>query len=156
MKRNIIDWKAFMIGVLISILLTLMLTCLSSCVSMQDEDGNTFYRLSPTAHKTISDAGDAGTNILGILSVFFPALGPIAGAAAAGTYTWKRMGKQVTKYKQPLEHTVYVLEELKKNKELWAKVKPYLKGEADNVWSIPSANTEATIREIVDENQGAT
>ena len=69
--------------------------------------------------------------------------------------TWNRMGKKVTKYKTPLEHTVNVLEELKKDEKLWAKIKPYLKGNAKGVWSVvPSAKTEATIREAIDKNAG--
>lgn len=133
----------------------LLFLCVTGCQLIKDETG-THIRLSPQGHKTISDIGKGGTNILGILSMFVPALAPIAAAVGAGTITWNRMGKKVTKYKTPLEHTVYVLENLKKNKKLWAQVKPYLKGNVENVWSMPSAKTETTIREIVDNNQGAT
>ena len=133
----------------------LLFLCVTGCQLIKDETG-THIRLSPQGHKTISDVGDSATGILNILSVFVPTLIPVAAAATAGTAVWKKMGKKVTKYKTPLEHTVNVLEELKRNKKLWAQVKPYLKGNTTNAWSLPSAKTEATIREIIDDNQGAT
>jgi len=132
----------------------LLFLCVTGCQLVKDETG-THIRLSPQSHKTISDAAKGGVDLLSILSIFVPTLAPIAAAAGAGVITWNRMGKKVTKYKTPLEHTVYVLESLKKNEKLWTQVKPYLKGNAENVWSLPSAKTEATIREIVDDNQGA-
>lgn len=130
----------------------------SSCASFRDEDGTFNIRLTPKTHKTIGDVGKGTTDILGILSMFVPALAPIAAAAGAGTITWNRMGKKVTKYKTPLEHTVDVLEELKKDDKLWAQVKPYLKGtmKGKGVWvEKPAPKTEATIRELIDDNQGA-
>lgn len=133
----------------------LLFLCVTGCQLVKDETG-THIRLSPQSHKTISDVGNSTTSILDILSVFVPALIPVAAAATAGTAVWKKMGKKVTKYKTPLEHTVGVVEAIKKNKKLWTQVKPYLKGNVENVWSMPSAKTEATIREIVDDNQGAT
>jgi hypothetical protein len=133
----------------------LLFLCVTGCQLVKDETG-THIRLSPQGHKTIGDVGDSATGILDILSVFVPALIPVAAAATAGTAVWKKMGKKVTKYKTPLEHTVGVLEGLKKDEKLWKLVKPYLKGNVKDVWSLPSAKTEATIREIVDDNQGAT
>ena len=133
----------------------LLFLCGTGCQLIKDETG-THIRLSPQGHKTISDVGDSATGILSILSMFIPALIPVAAAATTGTAVWKTMGKKVTKYKTPLEHTVGVVEAIKKDKKLWALVKPYLKGDAKNVWSVPSAKTETTIREIVDDNQGAT
>ncbi len=127
----------------------------TSCAIVKDETG-THIRLSPGAHKTIGDAGKAGVDILGILSMFIPTLVPITAAAGAGVVTWNRMGKKVTKYKTPLEHLVFTLEDLKKDEKLWALVKPYLKGTSNNQWSIPSAKTETTIRELIDKNDGAT
>ncbi len=132
----------------------LLFLCVTGCQLIKDETG-THIRLSPQSHKTISDVGKAGVDILSILSIFIPALAPITAAAGVGYVTWNRMGKKVTKYKTPLEHTVTVLGELKKDKKLWALVKPYLKGNAEGVWSVPSAKTEATIREIVNDNQDA-
>ncbi len=132
----------------------LLFLCVTGCQLVKDETG-THIRLSPQGHKTIGDAAKGGVDLLSILSIFIPALAPITAAAGAGVVTWNRMGKKVTKYKTPLEHTVSVLAELKKDKKLWALVKPYLKGNAKNVWSMPSAKTEATIREIVDDTHGA-
>ena len=133
----------------------------TSCALVQDEDGATHIRLTPAAHKTISDAGKAGVDILDILSMFIPTLAPITAAAGAGVVTWNRMGKKVTKYKTPLEHTVNVIEVIKQDKKLWAQVKPYLKGikqgKHNSIWlDQPSAKTEATIREAIDKNVGAT
>jgi len=133
----------------------LLFLCVAGCQLVKDETG-THIRLSPQNHKTISDAAKGGVDLLSILSIFVPTLAPIAAAAGAGVITWNRMGKKVTKYKTPLEHTVSVVEAIKKNKKLWALVKPYLKGNIEDVWSVPSAKTEATIRELVDNNQGAT
>lgn len=137
----------------------LLFLCVTGCQLVKDETG-THIRLSPQGHKTISDIGKGGTNILGILSMFMPTLAPIAAAVGAGTITWNRMGKKVTKYKTPLEHTVNVLEELKKDEKLWAQVKPYLKGIDQTGIKVntfvPSAKTEATIRELIDKNTGAT
>lgn len=125
----------------------------TSCAIVKDKDGGTSIRFTPAAHKSISDAGKAGVGILGILSMFIPALAPITAAAGAGVVTWNRMGKKVTKYKTPLEHTISVLEVLKADEKLWKQVKPYLKG-IEGI-SYPSAKTEATIQEIIDSAQGA-
>ena len=133
----------------------LLFLCVTGCQLVKDKTG-THIRLSPQGHKTISDVAKGGVDLLSILSIFVPALAPITAAAGAGVFTWNRMGKKVTKYKTPLEHTVGVLEGLKKDEKLWKLVKPYLKGNDKDVWSVPSAETEATIREIVDDNQGAT
>ena len=132
----------------------LLFLCVTGCQLVKDETG-THIRLSPQGHKTISGVGDSATGILSILSMFVPALIPVAAAATAGTAVWKKMGKKVTKYKIPLKHTVNVVEAIKKNKKLWAQVKPYLKGNTKNVGSLPSAKTETTIRENIDDNQGA-
>lgn len=128
----------------------------TSCALTRNEDGSTSIRLTPKTHKTIGDIGKGGVDLLSILSMFVPALAPIASAVGAGVITWNRMGKKVTKYQTPLEHTVNVLEELKKDKKLWVQVKPYLKGTAKGIWEVPSAKTKATIRDIVDKNNGAT
>ncbi len=127
---------------------------ISSCASFQDEDGTFNIRLTPKTHKTVENVGKAGVDILSILSMFIPALIPVTAAAGAGVITWNRMGKKVTKYKTPLEHTIAVLEDLKKDKKLWASIKPYLSGNSDVTWSEPSAKTEATIRELIDVNKG--
>lgn len=149
MKRTKIAMLVFVVVLLMSSFLV------SSCALMTHEDGSKSIRLTPAAHKTIGDAGKDGVDILGILSMFIPTLAPITAAAGAGVVTWNRMGKKITKYKTPLEHTVNVLEELKKDEKLWARVKPYLKGTAKKVYDIPSVKTEATIRELIDTNAGA-
>ena len=141
---------------LVLVVLLLMVSLfVTSCALVKDRDGGTSIRLTPAAHKTISDVGKAGVDILGILSMFIPTLVPITAAAGAGVVTWNRMGKKVTKYKTPLEHTVAVLESIKKDEKLWKLVKPYLSGKAKETWSEPSAKTEATIREIIDGTKGA-
>ena len=149
MKRKLITFIVMLLVLMGSLFVT-------SCALVQGEDGSTHIRLSPKAHKTIGDIGKGGVDILSILSMFIPAIAPITAAAGAGVVTWNRMGKKVTKFKTPLEHLVVVLEDLQKDEKLWAQVKPYLKGNAKGVWSMPSAETEATIRKIVDDNQGAT
>ncbi len=143
--------------IIVMLLVLLFTSFMASCAIVRDEDG-THVRLTPGAHKTIGDIGKGGVDILSILSMFIPTLAPIAAAAGTGVITWNRMGKKVTKYKTPLEHTVNVIEAIKKDKVLWEKLKPYLKGVAvtKGVWvDKPSAKTEATIRELIDKNVGA-
>ncbi len=147
--------KRKLITITVMLLVLLSTSFMTSCAIYKDEDGGTVVRLTPGTHKTISDIGKGGVDMLSILSMFIPTLAPIAAAAGAGVVTWNRMGKKVTKYKTPLEHTVGVLESLKEDKKLWALVKPYLEGDAKGVWSKPSIETEATIRELIDENVGA-
>lgn len=148
MKRKLVTFIVMLLVLMGSLFIT-------SCAMQKNADGSTSIRLTPRAHKTIGDIGKGGVDLLSILSMFIPAIAPITAAAGAGVVTWNRMGKKVTKYKTPLEHTIYALGELKKDEKLWAQVKPYLKGTEKSVWSIPSAETEATIRKIVDDNQGA-
>lgn len=149
MKRKLVTFIVMLLVLMGSLFAT-------SCALMKNEDGSTSIRLTPATHKTISDVAKGGVDLLSILSIFIPAIAPITAAAGAGVVTWNRMGKKITKYKTPLEHVVVMLEDLKKNEKLWAQVKPYLKGKAEDVWSIPSAETEATIRKLIDDNQGAT
>lgn len=147
--------------IVVMLLVLLFSSFLSSCAIQKNADGSTAIRLTPAAHKTIGDAGKAGVDILGILSMFIPTLAPIAAAAGTGVITWNRMGKKVTKYKTPLEHTVNVLELIKQDTELWARIKPYLKGDKQSndqssIWlDKPSLTTEATIREVIDKTVGA-
>jgi hypothetical protein len=140
--------------IVVMLLVLLFTSFLTSCALVQDEDGQTHIRLAPAAHKTISDIGKGGVDVLSILSMFIPTLAPIASAAGAGVVTWNRMGKKVTKYKTPLEHTVAVLEDIKKDKKLWKLVKPYLKGGHLDRQSKPSTETKATIEECIDKHHG--
>lgn len=152
--KSKIDWW-LVIGV--CAVLGIIFTCVMSggCQIYKDDDGH-HIRLNPGTHKQIGDVAQHTTDLLGLLSMFVPALAPIAAAGATGTYVWKRMGKEVTKYKTPLQHTINVLEVAKNNKRLWNQLKPYLKGTAKGVdWNKPSAATEATIRNIIDYNNGA-
>ena len=134
----------------------LLFLCITGCQLVKDETG-THIRLSPQSHKTISDVGDSATGILSILSMFVPALIPVAAAATTGTAVWKTMGKKVTKYRTPLEHTIGAIETIKENPTLYEKIKPYLKGgdiQADRHLSATcppaSKETETTINEIID------
>ncbi len=145
--------------IVVMLLVLLFTSFMTSCAVHENADGSTSVRLTPGAHKTISDIGKGSVDILSILSMFIPALVPITAAAATGVVTWNRMGKKVTKYKTPLEHTVNVIEAIKQDEKLWTQVKPLLKGVipfANNVQlDIPSAKTEATIRELIGKNVGA-
>jgi len=155
--------------ILVTFTITLLVSVgglfVTSCALTRNEDGSTSIRLTPKTHKTIGDIGKGGVDLLSILSLFIPALAPITAAAGASVVTWNRMGKKVTKYRTPLEHTVAVLEMLKKDETLWAKVKPYLKGDTvtiptktgETIITLrkPSAKTEATIREAIDKKMGA-
>ena len=151
--------------IVVMLLVLLFTSFMTSCAIIRDEDGSTHVRLTPGAHKTISDIGKGGVDVLSILSMFIPTLAPIAAAAGTGVITWNRMGKKVTKYKTPLEHTVNVLEMLKQDEKLWTQVKPYFKGghidiaARNGILSThiqkPSGKTETTIRELIDKNDGA-
>ncbi len=145
--------------IVVMLLVLLFTSFMTSCAIVRDDDGSTHVRLTPAAHKTIGDIGKGGVDILSILSMFIPTLAPIAAAAGTGVITWNRMGKKVTKYKTPLEHAVNVIEVIKQDKKLWAQVKPLLKGvtpTTSGAWiDKPSAETEATIRELIDKNVGA-
>ena len=149
MKRKLVTLVVMLLVLMGSLFVT-------SCALHKNADGSTSIRLTPKAHKTIGDIGKGGVDILSILSMFIPAIAPITAAAGAGVVTWNRMGKKVTKFKTPLEHLVIILEDLKKDEKLWAKVKPYLKGDVGFSWNKPSAETEATIRKLIDDTQGAT
>ncbi|KKN73115.1 hypothetical protein LCGC14_0404240 [marine sediment metagenome] len=146
--------KKLLRTVMITLIGLILILGALGCQIVEDETGS-HIRLNPFTHSQIGDAAQATTDILGMLSLFIPALAPIATAGAAGTYVWRRMGKEVTKYKTPLEHTVSVLDVVKGNKKLWNQLKPYLKGTAKGVWDKPSAATESTIRGIIDKNVGA-
>lgn len=152
--------KRKLVTLVVTLLVLMGSLFVTSCALIRDETG-THIRLSPQSHKTIGDIGKGGVDLLNILSMFIPTLAPITAAAGAGVITWNRMGKKVTKYKTPLEHTVNVIEVIKQDEKLWAQIKPYLKGikqgENNSIWlDKPSAKTEATIREAIDDNQGAT
>ncbi|KKN41763.1 hypothetical protein LCGC14_0720040 [marine sediment metagenome] len=145
---------------IVAMLLVLLFTSfMTSCAVHENDDGSTSIRLTPAAHKTISDIGKGSVDILSILSMFIPALAPIAAAAATGVVTWGHMGRKITKYKTPLEHTVNVIEAIKQDEKLWVQVKPLLKGikqtTGDGWLGKPSGKTEATIRELIDKNVGA-
>ena len=146
--------------IVVMLLVLLFTSFMTSCAIIKDEDGGTHVRLTPGAHKTIGDIGKGGVDIFSILSMFIPTLAPITAAAATGVVTWNRMGKKVTKYKTPLEHTVSVIEAIKSDKVLWERLKPYLKGvkqvKHSGEWiNKPSVKTEATVRELIDKNVGA-
>ncbi len=139
---------------LVVLVCVVSLTVIFGCQIIEDDTGH-HIRLNPFIHKQVGDVAQTGVGILGILSMFIPALAPVAAAGATGTYVWKRMGKKVTKYQTPLRHTVNVLEMIKRDTKLWGRLKPYMKGTAKNVWEKPSAKTEATIRELIDEDNEA-
>ncbi len=149
--------KKILTTVVVSLIVLIGGLSITSCAMHKNADGSTSIRLTPAAHKTISDVGKAGVDILSILSMFIPTLAPITAAAGAGVVTWNRMGKKVTKYKTPLEHTVDVLEAVKKDPKLWEQIKPFFKGMSkDGLFGQPpSAKTEATIRELIDNGKGA-
>lgn len=118
---------------------------LSGCVSYQKPDGSTGYKfgVTPETHDAISKVGDTATGVLGMLSPFFPVLAPIASAAGVGTYTWKKMKKDVTKFEDPMKMYVKVLEKIKQTDQVtWDKIKTELKQE------YPGLETEKTIDEI--------
>lgn len=131
---------------LISVIILLIILIIPACTIIKQADGGFKVGVTPETHQTISDAGDAATTTLGLLSAFFPALLPIAAAAGVGTATWKKMKKTVTKYKGPLEMYVKTLEYIKQNdEETWAKIKEEIKSYN------PTAFAKNTIEELKEE-----
>ena len=119
---------------LISIVFVLCMSCLSGCDKEIDDQGNVTYRADPCTVAKVEQGTEAGISLLGILSVFWPALIPVATAAAGvyGTYKKVKPKLDIARTEANLYHTsthtlVAVIEELKrKQPELWAKLKPYL------------------------------
>lgn len=148
--------KKILTTIIVSLIVLIGGLSITSCAVHKNADGSTSVRLTPAAHKTISDVGEAGVDILGILSMFIPTLAPITAAAGAGVITWNRMGKKVTKYKTPLEHTVDVLETIKEDPKLWKQIKPFFKEMSEDglFGPPPSAKAKATIQELIDSRKG--
>ncbi len=120
----------------------------TSCQTYDKPDGSTGYRIgvSESTHEVIASAGDTATGVLGALSMLFPALGAVATAAGTGTLVWRRMKKDVTKYRNPIEMYVKVLEHIKvTDQETWNKVKASIKSQ------YPTIDIETTVREIKSE-----
>ncbi|KKN66041.1 hypothetical protein LCGC14_0475190 [marine sediment metagenome] len=118
----------------------------SGCTVVKQADGRFKVGVTPETHQTISDAGEAATGTLGLLSTLFPALIPIAAAAGVGTATWKKMRTTVTKNREPLEMLVKILEKIKKNdKTTWTKIKKEIRNEN------PGIPIKTTIEELVNE-----
>lgn len=131
---------------LIVMVLVMVLIMLVGCVSLEkQEDGSLGIKLGigEKTHETIGKVGDSATGILGVLSSFFPALLPVAGAIGVGTVGWKKMKKTVTKYRSPMEMYVKVFENIKKtDKATWNKVKAHIKAEH------PTVDVEKSVSEI--------
>lgn len=131
---------------LIMLLAALVMTVLfMGCAVYEKEDGSMGFRvgISEKTHETIGKVGDSATGILGMLSAFIPALAPIAVGAGVGTGVWKKMKKTVTKYRDPMEMYVRVLEGIKTTDQAtWDKVKAQIKAEH------PTVDVEKTIKDL--------
>jgi hypothetical protein len=133
--------------------LIVLITCsililIFGCRLMQTDDGGMTLGLglSDATHKRIEDAGTHMTGVLELLSLFFPALAPVAGAAGAGTLVWSRMKKKEKTYKEPLSFYVKTIEDLKINyPDAWESVKAEIKAQK------PSMAIESKVREMRDE-----
>ncbi len=133
------------VSIFVCVFLAFVMLVAVSCQSYAKEDGTTGWKVgvSESTHETIANAGDTATDILGALSMIFPALGVAATAAGTGTLVWRRMKKDVTKYRDPIEMYVKVLEHIKvTDQETWEKVKASIK------LQYPTIDIEATVREI--------
>ena len=129
-----------------SLMLATSTVLVSGCQAYMQEDGTVAYRIPKSIHKPIQDAGDAATGILGILSMFMPALVPVATAVGAGTVVWKKMGTKVTKFQDPLTMLITVLESIKETDQAtWSIVKAQIKEQH------PTVNVDGTILEIKTE-----
>ena len=129
----------------------LFIFAMPACTIVKETGGGYRVGVTPETHQTISDAGDAATSTLGLLSAFFPALIPIAAAAGVGTVTWKKMKKTVTKNREPLKMLVKVLERIKNlNPEVWGEIKAGIVSENPDVF------LRNTIEELKEELENTT
>jgi len=129
--------------ILLTLVVLLSLT-LTSCAIYEDANGDKHYRLTAPWAEKIEKGAEGASDILGILSGFIPALAPVAAAAGTGAVVFKKMKKDVTKYKTPLEHTVATLETIKDEApETWIYIKERIKERH------PSVDVEQTIDQVI-------
>lgn len=113
---------------------------------LEQSDGEGLTLGLGLSDKQVEDVGSGVTGILETLSLFFPALLPVAGAAGAGTLMWSRMKKKVETYKEPLFFYIKTLEDLKSNyPAAWKDIKAEIKAQK------PSMRIESKVREMKDE-----
>lgn len=115
-------------------LIVVMLLCVSGCIAETNEQDETTYRADPCSVAKFERSAEGAISLMGILSVFWPALIPVATGAAGiyGTYKKVKPKLDVARTEANLYHTsthtlVAVIEEVKlKQPELWVKLKPFL------------------------------
>lgn len=117
------------------VFVSLILFFVVGCTKEVTPDGKTTYRADPCSLAKIEQGVEGGLGILNILSVFWPALLPVA-AAGAGVYgTYRKVKPKLleSQTKANLYHTsthalVTAIEDFKKNNpEAWSKLKEEIK-----------------------------
>lgn len=113
----------------------ILLLGVAGCIESQDPvTGEKTYKLSPTAIEKGEAASEGTATLLGILSLFYPALIPATTAVAAGLATWKKMKPQITaaQTKAKMFHTagqvtaLGLVEYKKSNPKDWELIATYL------------------------------
>jgi hypothetical protein len=137
------------------LLLSILLAVTSGCSVVEQQDGSKsfVFGLTDKQHEEIGKAGEAATNILGLLSSFYAPLGAAAVAAGGATAVWKgkKMKKAVVKNREPLKVLVGALESIKSDgmePDTWRRVKEQI------AQQYPTMEVEATIKEIKAEMYG--
>ena len=131
------------------VLSIVLLLCMAGCIAEVNEQGEETYRADPCTVAKVERGTEAGISLLGILSVFWPALIPVATGAAGiyGTYKKVKPKLDEAKTEANLYHTsthtlVQVIEAIKKDQpDLWVRIEPFLESRV-------GVNTENVIRAL--------
>jgi len=119
------------------------------CRTFVDEQGNQVTMADPNAIGKVEIAAEAAVGTAGALSLFWPALAPLAGIAAGILGTWRKMKPQVMaktteagKYYTAGEVLAATLEDIKTTQpDTWAKIGPAIEKALK-----PATAVENTIR----------
>jgi hypothetical protein len=80
-------------------LCVLLLVHVAGCQKSVDEQGRTVYKADPNKVKAGEEGAAGGVNLLGVLSVFYPALLPVSTAAAGVLGAWFKVRPKLNEYR---------------------------------------------------------
>ena len=132
-----IGWALY-IALVISVL-AFCAAVMSGCVST--DDGG--WRLTFGAADRIEKGLDAGSEGLGLVSLFVPGLAGFAGIGAGIAGAFKKLKPQLTQNKEVADHVVTSIEKIKKDyPETWENIKDVFKEKTN-------ADIDITIAKII-------